>query len=129
MDGGTIAQLATLVLAVMAIIWHQQRSIDKLRDDFNAANRELRDDFSAANREQREATDKQRDDFSAANREQREATDRLRDGVAENGQRLARIEGYLGIGIPAEAAAATGAAQPPGAAELPTRATEVPAST
>ena len=118
MDGGTIAQLATLVLAVMAIIWHQQRSIDKLRDD-----------FSAANREQREATNKQRDDFSAANREQREATDRLRDGVAENGQRLARIEGYLGIGIPAEAAAATGAAQPPGAAEPPTRATEAPAST
>ena len=100
MDGGTIAQLATLVLAVMAIIWHQQRSIDKLRDDFNAANRELRG-----------------------------AIDRLRDGVAENGQRLARIEGYLGIGIPAEAAAAPGAAQPPAAAELPSRATEAPAST
>ncbi len=111
MDGGTIAQLATLVLAVMAIIWHQQRSIDKLRGDFNAANRE------------------QRDDFNAANREQREAIDRLRDGVAENGQRLARIEGYLGIGIPAEAAAAPGAAQPPGAAELQPHTTEVPAST
>jgi len=59
-----IAQLASTGLAVLAIIWHQQRSIDKLRDEFN------------------------------------QAINKLRDGLAANGQRLARIEGFLGIGMP-----------------------------
>ena len=64
-------QLITPVLAVAGIVWHQQHSIDKLRDDFNTAIRE-----------------------------QRDATDKLRDVVVDIGQRLARIEGHLGIGIP-----------------------------
>ncbi len=59
-----IAQLATMALAVLAIIWHQQRSTDKLRGDFS------------------------------------QATDKLQTELAANGQRLARIEGFLGIGIP-----------------------------
>ncbi len=63
-----IAQLATMALAVLAIIWHQQRSTDKLRDDFS------------------------------------QATDKLQTELAANGQRLARIEGFLGIGIPTTAA-------------------------
>lgn len=63
-----IAQMATMALAVLAIIWHQQRSTDKLRDDFS------------------------------------QATDRLQTELAANGQRLARIEGFLGIGLPAAAA-------------------------
>ena len=63
-----IAQLATMALAVLAIIWHQQRSTDKLRGDFS------------------------------------QATDKLQTELAANGQRLARIEGFLGIGIPTTAA-------------------------
>ena len=59
-----IAQMATMVLAVLAIIWHQQRSTDKLRDDFNQSN------------------------------------DKLQAELVANGQRLARIEGFLGIGMP-----------------------------
>lgn len=74
MDAATLMQLVTPVLAVVGIVWHQQHSIDKLRDDFNAANRE-----------------------------QREATDRLRDVVVDLGQRMTRIEGHLGIGIPPNA--------------------------
>ncbi|MCY3962093.1 MAG: hypothetical protein OXG34_10595 [bacterium] len=70
-----IAQMATMALAVLAIIWHQQRSTDKLRDDFS------------------QATDKLRDDFS-------QATDKLQTELVANGQRLARIEGFLGIGMP-----------------------------
>ncbi len=70
-----IAQLASTGLAVLAIIWHQQRSIDKLRDEFNQAINKLRDDVN-------------------------QAIDKLRDGLAANGQRLARIEGFLGIGMP-----------------------------
>ena len=57
MDLGTVAQLVSVALAVLAIIWHQQRIVDKLRE-------------------------------------------RLDDVE----QRLARIEGFLGIGVPAAAA-------------------------
>lgn len=56
MDLGTVAQLVSVALAVLAIIWHQQRIVDKLRE-------------------------------------------RLDDVE----QRLARIEGFLGIGMPAVA--------------------------
>ena len=59
-----MVQAVTLVLAVLAIIWHQTRSTDKLRDEIG----------------------------------------RLGDKVEDNGQRLARIEGFLGIGMPKEAA-------------------------
>ena len=84
MDAATVMQLVTPVLAVVGIVWHQQHSTDKLRDDFNAANRE-----------------------------QREATNKLRDVVAENGQRLARIEGHLGIGIPPTAEETDADGEPP----------------
>ena len=32
MDANTVTQMVTVVLAVLAIIWHQQRTTDKLRD-------------------------------------------------------------------------------------------------
>ena len=54
MDIDTVSQIVTVVPAVLAIIWHQQRTTDKLR----------------------------------------ERLDRME-------QRLARIEGFLGIGMPA----------------------------
>ena len=68
MDANTLTQIVTVALAVLAIIWHQQRSTDKLRGDFERA------------------------------------IDKLRDGVAGNGERLSRIEGFLGVGMPAAAA-------------------------
>lgn len=71
MDAVAVMQVVTPVLAVVGIVWHQQHSIDKLRDD-----------------------------FSAAIREQSEATDKLRDVVVDLGQRMARIEGHLDIGLP-----------------------------
>ena len=75
MDVNTAAQIVTVALAVLAIIWHQQRTIDKLRDDFDQANDKLRGDFG-------------------------QAVDKLRDSVTANGERLARIEGFLRIGMP-----------------------------
>ena len=60
----TVTQLLTVALAVFAIIWNQQRTTDKLRDDFGRAH------------------------------------DKLRDGLDEVKQRLSRIEGFLGIGMP-----------------------------
>jgi len=84
-----IAEIVAVVLAVLTITWHQQRSTDKLRDDFSHSTDKLRDDFNHAN-------DKLRDDFNQSN-------DKLRTELAANGQRLARIEGFLGIGMPAAA--------------------------
>ena len=72
----TLVQVVTVALAVVAIIWHQQRTIDKLRTE-----------------------------------------------VAANGQRLARIEGFLGIGMPdaaaSQAAGATPTKQEPEEVEQP----------
>jgi len=80
----TLVQVVTVALAVVAIIWHQQRTIDKLRDG---------------------------------------SLEKLRTDVAANGQRLARIEGFLGIGMPdaaaSQAAGATPAKQNPEEVEEP----------
>ncbi len=71
-----------MAVAVLAIVWHQQRSIERLRAEMRTEINGLR---------------------------------------AEMNQRLARIEGYLGIGLLPEAAAAAagaglvGAAAPPAA--------------
>ncbi|MDE0066582.1 MAG: hypothetical protein OXN44_06890 [Acidimicrobiaceae bacterium] len=43
---------------------------------------------------QQHNTDKLREELNDSNRQ-------LREGITENGQRLARIEGFLGIGMPA----------------------------
>ena len=64
MDLNTAAQIVTVALAVLAIIWHQQRTTDKLRDRMDASDREHR------------------------------------AGLGEVKERLARIEGFLGIGMP-----------------------------
>ena len=70
-DVNSDSQLVTVALAVLAIIWNQQRSTDKLRD---------------------------RPD--ASDREHRAAIDKLRDGLGEVKERVVRIEGFLGIGTP-----------------------------
>ena len=67
MDLNSVTQIVTVVLAVLAIIWHQQRTTDKLRDDLSASDREHR------------------------------------AVLTEVKERLARIEGFLGIGMPAAA--------------------------
>ena len=60
MELDAVVQLVTVLVAALAIVWHQQHNTDKLREDLN----------------------------------------KLREGITENGQRLARIEGFLGIGMP-----------------------------
>ena len=80
MDADAIAQLVTLLLVGLGIVWHQQRSTDTLRDEFQTANRELRRDH-----------------------------DTLRDAIAGIAQRLARIEGFLRIGTPSPPDESTGA--------------------
>ena len=81
-----VAQLLAVVLGVLAIIWNQQQGIDSLRAEFSQAHSEMRAEFSQAHSEMRA-------EFSQAHSE-------LRAEVTANGQRLARIEGHLGIGLP-----------------------------
>ncbi len=83
MDGDAIFQVVMVVAAVLAIIGHQQRSIDKLRKEFRKENRRLRKDHAELKR----------------------SFELLRAGVSDIGQRLARIEGFLGIGMPPAAVA------------------------
>ena len=70
-----IAQLVAIVLGVLAIIWHQQQTTDSLRTELSAEINHVETGLRAEIGE-------------------------LRAEVAENGQRLARIEGFLGIGVP-----------------------------
>ena len=72
----TLVQVVTVALAVVAIIWHQQRTIDKLRESTSRS------------------------------------IEKLGEAVASNGQRLARIEGFLGIGMPDAAASRAAGATP-----------------
>ena len=41
-DMNTVSQIVTVALAVLAIIWNQQRATDKLRDRLDASDRERR---------------------------------------------------------------------------------------
>ena len=43
MDADAITQLVTLLLVGLGIVWHQQRSTDKIRDKFQTANRRSAD--------------------------------------------------------------------------------------
>ena len=111
MELDAVVQLVTVLVAALAIVWHQQHNTDKLRQDFNVAHHQLREDFNVANHQHRQdlnklredsnaANHQLREDFNNANRQHREDFNKLREGITENGQRLARIEGFLGIGIP-----------------------------
>ena len=149
----TLVQVVTVALAVVAIIWHQQRtieklrngtsqsidklrngtsqSIDKLRNGTSQSIDKLRDDTTQSIDKLRDDTtqsiDKLRDDTTQSIDKLRDDTDRglakLGAAIASNGERLARIEGFLGIGMPdaaaSKAAGATLPRQSPGEAEEP----------
>ena len=76
-----LTQVISMAVAVLAIVWHQQRSTERLRA-------ETRAEFAAVRSEIAE----------------------LRADMRDARERLARIEGYFGIGMSAEAAAAAAGA-------------------
>ena len=115
----TISQIVTLLAVGLALVWHQQRSIDKLRKEFQRTYKSLRKEFQRGQRSLRKEFQRgQRSLRKEFQRGQRSLSNELRrdhaelKGVVEmNGQRLARIEGFLGIAMPPQAAAnAPGAA-------------------
>lgn len=81
-----IAQLVAIVLGVLAIIWNQQQSIDSLRTELRAEIIHVESGLRA--------------EIAGLRTE----IGGLRAEVAENSERLARIEGFLGIGTPDAAA-------------------------
>ena len=56
----TLLQTLTAILAVLAIIWHQQRSINKLRDEMHSSNDKLRAEMAGNRAEAMGAIDKLR---------------------------------------------------------------------
>ena len=77
-----IAQLVAIVLGVFAIIWNQQQSIGSLRTELTADINRVETTLTA--------------DINRVET----GLDELRTEVANIGQRLARIEGFLGTDIP-----------------------------
>ena len=103
-----VAHLVAIVLGVFAIIWNQQQTNDNLRTELRTEIAALRTEMGELRAEFSNEIAGLRAEFSneiaALRTELRtEFSDEiggLRVLVVENGQRLARIEGFLGIGIP-----------------------------
>ncbi|MDE0267637.1 MAG: hypothetical protein OXI96_01170 [Acidimicrobiaceae bacterium] len=118
MNLGFVAEVVTLAMAMLAIIWNQQRTtnglrgelrgeMNDLRGEMNEANRELRGEMNGLRGEVRQEIIGLRGEMNEANRELRGSIKKLGDGLAENGQRLARIEGHLGIEVLSTTASGT----------------------
>ncbi len=92
-----VAQLVAVVLGVFAIIWNQQQTTDSLRTELGAeitsVESELRAEIIRVESELRAEIIRVESELGAD-------IDALRAEVSANGQRLARIEGFLGIGTP-----------------------------
>ena len=123
MDTDTIVLLVTGLTAVLGVIWHQQQSTDKLREETAESYKSLREEMAESNKSLREEL---REEMAESNKSLREEmaesykslreeqirsvddltrTDReLLAAVIENGRSLARIQGFLGIGISADVA-------------------------
>ncbi len=107
-----VAQLLAVVLGVMAIIWNQQQTTDnlrtELRTEISALENSLRADMAELRAELRAdmaaLENSLRADMAALEASLRAEIAELRVEVRSNGERLARIEGFLEIGIPEEAA-------------------------
>ena len=95
-----IAQLVAVVLGVFAIIWNQQQSIDSLRTELRAEISAVKSELGA--------------EIAGVESGLRAEIAGLSSEVSANGQRLARIEGFLGIGTPDAPAIETPGLEPDG---------------
>ena len=99
-----IAQLLAVVLGVFAIIWNQQQTTDNLRTELSgeisSVETRLRAEISSLEAGLRAEISQLRIEVDGVETELGIQISELRAEVVENGQRLSRIEGFLGIGIP-----------------------------
>ena len=125
-DAVILTQVISMAVAVLAIVWHQQRSTERLRTELRAEiaglRTELKGDIADLRAELKGEIAELRADLVGVRSELKGEIGGLRGELkgeigglrgelAETNQRLARIEGYLGIGMPAEAAAAAAGAR------------------
>ena len=99
-----LAQLFAVVLGVFAIIWNQQQTTNdlrsELRGDIRHVETTLRGEMEALRVELRGEMEALEIELRGEIDELRAEIDELRDEVVAIGQRLARIEGHLGIDVP-----------------------------
>ena len=103
-----IAQVLVIVLGVLAIVWNEQQSNHNLRTDMRADIADVRGEINGLETTLRDEINgletTLRDKINGSEITVRDEIGELRDEVVANGQRLARIEGFLGIGTPDTAA-------------------------
>ena len=98
---------------------HTDRSHDQLRTDFEKSHDQLRTDFEKSHDQLRTDFEKSHDQLRTDFTEHKVITERnhretqrqlakLGEGLGDTRERLARIEGYLRIGLPEPPEAATG---------------------
>ena len=90
-----LAEPVTLLLGMLGLVWHQNHGTNRLRDELQKAC----EGTEQARREVHQDNRCLRDELLEARRETQQAIRELQSTVVENGQRLSRIEGFLGIGI------------------------------
>ena len=81
-------------------IRHTDRSHDQLRTDFEKSHDQLRSDFGKGQDQLRTDFGEHKAITERNHRETQRQLTRLGDGLGDARERLARIEGYLRIGLP-----------------------------
>ena len=79
---------------------HTDRSFDQLRADFAERHDQLRTDFEKSHDQLRTDFADHKDITERNHRETQRQLTKLADGLGDARERLARIEGYLRIGLP-----------------------------
>ena len=85
-----VLQISTVLVAVLTLVWHQSRTVERLRKEVRSDHRRLLKLHNKATRQAREDNEKLRREFTKANN--------------KTSRKLDRIEGFLGIGMPELAA-------------------------
>lgn len=99
-----VLQISTVLAAVLTLVWHQTRTLDRLRKEVRSDHSHLLKLHTKAARQARKDNEKLRREFTKAN-------NKLWDAIVQNSQKLDRIGGFLGIGM-----AELAAGRAPGAA-------------
>lgn len=121
---GSLLQLALAVFTAMLLqTWYLQREIrrsheesirytdrshDQLRAYFEKSHDQLRTDFEKSHDQLRADFAEHKDITERNHRETQRQLTKLTDGLGDARERLARIEGYLRIGLPEPPEPATG---------------------
>ena len=96
-----VLQISTVLLAVLTLVWHQSRTVERLRKEVRSDHRRLLKLHNKATRQARKDNEKLRREFKEDNGKLRRE---FMDAIIQNSRKLDRIEGFLGIGMPELAA-------------------------